>query len=284
MLQNCARAVLLILALTFSQGCILNLGQQPQQPPPVDPGQVPGGPITTPTSTIPGTTTPPTATAPGTTTPGVLGVAITAANPTAVSGTISNGALPNNAQPTSLKVDLLGQDGATVLGTATPAANATTFAITPAAALTVGQSISARATQGYPDAAGAAQTRVGTSSPVQVQAAGTPPPAGTGTTTTGTGTTTQQPIGAPTLQIQINSAGTAVQANYRGFTPGVSIAVQLQRPAGNTAGPTLTADASGGGSTNIPVNPGVQVGQTLRVVMTAANGATVGASQVSDGR
>lgn len=282
MLKTSARVTLLTLALTFSQGCILNLGQQPQPDPAATP-PVPAGPVTTPTSTIPGTTTGTSPTAPGTTTPGVLGVAITSAAPTAVAGTISNGALPNNAVATSLKVDLLGPDGTTVLGTANPAATAADFTITPTAALTVGQSVSARATQGYPDAAGAAQTRVGTSSPVQVQAAGTAP-TGTGTTTTGTGTTTTQPIGAPTLSIQINSGGTAVQATYRGFTPGVAITSRLERPAGTTAGPNLTADASGGGSTSLPVNPGVAVGQTLRVVLTAANGATVGASQVSDGR
>lgn len=241
--------------------------------------------MTTPTSTIPGT-----GTAAGTPAgtpgqPGALSVAITSATPGKVDGSVTNASLPPalNVKPLSMKIDLLGQDGSTVLGTVSPdGATATTaaggtqpFSITPAAALTAGQAVSAKATQTYPDPANAANTltRVGTSSPVQVTATPTPPTGQTGPA-----------VGPPTITIQINSAGNSVSVKFGGFPANSAVQSSLTLPGGQSAGPSLAAGANGAGSGNVPINPALRVGQAVRVTLTGSNGSSVGASQTSDGR
>ena len=276
----------LVLVMVFSQGCILNLGQPPatgQGAPPADPN----APLTTPTSTIPptGSTT---ATATNPAQPGALAVAITSAQPSTVAGNVTNATLPNGAVATSMKVDLLAQDGTTVLGTATPAAadaNGTqAFTIAPTAALTVGQAVSAKATQTYPDPANAANplTRTATSSPVQVTAAGTTtaaaPVTGTGTAPAGT---TSAP---PTISMQLAGSGASVAVKFTNMPPNSAVQTSLVLPGGTVAGQPLNADATGAGSGTVGITPPIAVGQTLKVTLTGTNGATVTGSQTSDGR
>jgi hypothetical protein len=269
--------LLLVVGLVLSQGCG---DPPPAQPAPGQPGApVPGAP---------GAPVPGTPGAPGTTTPGALAVAITSAIPTKVDGNVTNAALPAtiNASTAALRVDLISQDGTTILGTTNPApaaaAGATQpFSIVPTGAIIVGQTVSVRATQTYTDPATptAPVSRTATSSPVQVTATPTTPPTTTapvpGTTTPNNGT----------ISIMIAQAGNSVAVTFGGFPANAAIQTSLSINGGAAvAGQALTANASGGGQSNVAVNPAVGVGQTLKVTLTGPNGQTVSASQTSDGR
>lgn len=272
----------LVVTLAFSQGCLIGQNAPPPAAAPVPAGALPAGPITTPTSTIPAAGT--------ATTPGALAVAITSATPTKVDGSVTNVTLPAalNVAPTGMKVDLIAQDGVTVIGTVNPdgaagngnAGGTQPFSITPTAALTVGQAVSAKATQSYPTA----QTRVATSSPVQVTAAATTTatPAG-GTTTTG-GTTTGTTTAVPRLSIQLASSGASTTYSFTGFPPSSAVQTAMTVNGAAVASQPLTADASGNGSGTLAISPAVAVGQTFQLKLTGSNGATVTGTQVSDGR
>lgn len=277
--------LLLAIGLVLSQGCG---GNNNPQPPPGAPG-APGAPGTPPVPGTPGA--PGTPGTPGTppTAPGTLAVAITSAIPTKVDGNVTNVALPANlnVKPLSLKVDLLSQDGTTILGTATPdpatgnanAGGTQPFSITPTGAIIVGQAVSVRATQVYPDPANVTQqvSRTATSSPVQVTATATTPPTGTAPLPGATG--------KETISIMIAQAGNSVAVTFGGFPASSTVQVALSINGGaDVAGAPLTANASGGGTSNVAVNPPVAVGQTLKVTLTGSNGARVSASQRSDGR
>ena len=294
MARSLGLVLCIVVAMAFSQGCSLQLGQPqapaaPGQPAPAPAGTTPLAPTTPTTTTIPNN-----GTAGATpTTPGALAVAITAAATNRVDGNITNASLPPalTVKPTSMKVDLLGPDGATVLGTATPDVNALTadaggtlvFSITPATALTAGAAVSARATEAYPDPANPAATRVGTSSPVQVTAGVATTPVPAPVPAPGSGTTPPTTLPPPKGQIQIAGVGTSVVINYSSCTPGVPVQITLKSPEFTGAGPASTADANGSGTVTAPLNPAIKVGETLTVTIQSTNG-IVNVPQISDGR